>query len=77
MSVSPDALPLLEMVEIKGEVGRDYYRQISAPMWFREVHSRLTEGTYDCEFDFAWDMRLIFKNCMQYNHSSSDLHQGA
>lgn len=75
--VSPDALPFLEMVPLTGTLGQDYYSIITAPMWFREVHSRLVEGTYDVEFDFAWDMRLIFKNCMTYNAVGSELYEAA
>lgn len=77
LAVSPDALPFLEMVPLSGPVGPQYYAVITSPMWFREVHTRLVEGTYDVEFDFAWDMRLIFKNCMEYNTAGSELYQAA
>jgi hypothetical protein len=77
LAVSPDALPFLDMVPLTGPVGQSYYSIITAPMWFREVHSRLVEGTYDVEFDFAWDMRLIFKNCMEYNLKGSELYESA
>jgi hypothetical protein len=77
LAVSPDALPFLEMVPQAGPIGQSYYSVITAPMWFREVHSRLVEGTYDVEFDFAWDMRLIFKNCMEYNTAGSELYEAA
>jgi len=28
-------------------------------MWLKEVHARLAGGTYDNEYDFAWDVRPI------------------
>lgn len=77
LCVSPDALPFLEQVPLSGAVGVDYYKVITAPMWLREVHSRLVDGTYDVEFDFAWDMRLIFKNCTEYNSPDSELYLAA
>jgi hypothetical protein len=46
-------------------------------MWLREVHNRLVEGTYDNEFDFAWDVRLIFQNCCEYNERNSELYNAA
>jgi hypothetical protein len=46
-------------------------------MWLREVHSRLVDGTYDYVYDFAWDVRLVFANCMEYNAPNSDLCKAA
>jgi len=77
LCISPDALAFLEQVPLTGTIGVDYYTAITAPMWLREVHSRLSDGTYDIEFDFAWDVRLIFKNCMEYNSADSELYKCA
>lgn len=46
-------------------------------MWLKEVHTRLIDGAYDNEFDFSWDIRLIFSNCMLYNAVDSDLYKAA
>ena len=46
-------------------------------MWLQEIYHRLASGTYDNEFDFAWDMRLVFANCMLYNAPESELHKAA
>lgn len=77
LCVSPDSTDFLEQVPVNSEEGAQYYRTIPAPMWLREVHSRLVSGTYDNEFDFAWDMRLIFRNCMEYNASGSHVYHSA
>jgi hypothetical protein len=73
MSVSPDAVPFLDQIPMEGSIGQDYYSVIKSPMWLTEVHSRLMDGIYDNEFDFAWDVRLIFRNCTEYNASGSAL----
>ena len=55
----------------------DYYKVIKSPLWLREVHTRLEDGLYDNEYDFAWDIRLIFANCLTYNAPLSHLHTAA
>lgn len=72
--VSPDCVPFLEQVPLDMT---DYYAVIQSPMWLREVHNRLSDGSYDNEFDFAWDMRLIFRNCKEFNVSNSALYKQA
>lgn len=77
LCVSTDAEPFLEQVSQSERIANDYYEIIKSPMWLREIHSRLTDGTYDNEFDFAWDVRLIFRNCRQYNLKGSNLYKAA
>lgn len=72
--VSPDCVPFIEQVPLDMT---DYYAVIQSPMWLREVHNRLSDGSYDNEFDFAWDMRLIFRNCKEFNVSNSALYKQA
>lgn len=72
--ISPDCQDFLEQVSSEFV---DYYKNISSPMWFREIYNRLNEGTYDNEFDFAWDMRLVFRNCKMYNAPNSTLYKSA
>ena len=77
LCISPLILDFLEPYPLNVAGAADYYRVIKAPMWLREVHSRLADGAYDNEFDFAWDMRLIFSNCLSYNAVDSELHIAA
>ena len=46
-------------------------------MWMREIHNRLADGSYDNEFDFAWDVRLVFANCLGYNSPDSAIFHAA
>ena len=41
------------------------------------MYNRLRDGAYDNEFDFAWDTRLVFQNCMLYNDKGSELYLSA
>lgn len=77
LCVSKDAEPFLEQVPMNDKIATDYYTVIKSPMWLREVHTRLLDGTYDNEFDFAWDIRLIFRNCKDYNLKGSTLYKAA
>ena len=77
LCTSPFIVDFLEPYPLHITGAADYYRVIKAPMWLRLVHSRLVEGTYDNEFDFAWDVRLVFANCCEYNAPQSELHIAA
>ena len=74
LCASQRIVPFLEQMDVDSEQGRDYYQVVRAPMWLREIHRRLLAGTYDWEFDFAWDVRLVFQNCMSYNLPGSELY---
>jgi hypothetical protein len=56
---------------------KSYLKIIKAPMWLNEVYGRLIDGMYDNEYDFAWDMRLIFQNAMTYNDPNSEVYISA
>lgn len=75
LCIEPDCLPFFDPVV--GDLAAHYDSVIVAPMWLREVHARLVEGAYEDEFDFAFDMRLIFRNCMRYNAPGSLLYLSA
>jgi Bromodomain len=77
LCTSPFILDFLEPYPLNLAGAADYYRVIKSPMWLREVHSRLVDGAYDNEFDFAWDVRLVFSNCCLYNAQDSDLYKAA
>eukprot|EP01041_Mallomonas_annulata_P002458 gene2458-4777_t len=70
-----DSIPFLEEVPHAG--GTEYYRQIKSPMWLREVRNKLVNGIYNNEFEFAWDVRLVFSNCMKFNLQGSELYDQA
>ncbi len=77
LCIHPDVLHFIDPVPQNGTIGQEYYKLIKAPMWLREVHNRLVSGVYDSEFDFAWDVRLIFQNCQLFNKPGSDLYNKA
>ena len=62
LCISPLVIDFLEPHPLNVAGAADYYRTIAAPMWMKEIHSRLKHGSYDNEFDFAWDMRLVRHN---------------
>ncbi|RYG59176.1 hypothetical protein EON64_20500, partial [archaeon] len=77
LCISPDAPPFLDAVDPQSDIGVAYYEAIKAPMWIREVHSRLLRGDYESEFDFAWDVRLVFRNCQIFNREDSALYMAS
>lgn len=77
LCIHADVIHFINPVPQNGTIGQEYYKLIKAPMWLREVHSRLVSGVYDSEFDFAWDVRLIFENCQRFNKPGSDLYNKA
>ena len=77
IACADSAAPYREKPNLSAAEMKEYRKVVDAPMWLREVHTRLTNGAYDNEFDFAWDMRLIFTNAMQYNAAGSALFENA
>lgn len=77
LCISPDSVPFLEQVPLNTTEGINYYKIITAPMWLREVHRRLITGQYENEYDYAWDMRLIFRNCRTYNLPNSEIYEAS
>lgn len=69
--------PFLDKINPSTPEGKEYYNLIKAPMWFSEVHARLIEGAYANEYEFMFDVELIFENCMSYNKSDSALYLSA
>ena len=77
LCIHPLVTPFLERIDPYSAEGKEYYRDIRAPMWLSEVHKRLVEGAYNSEFEFMFDVRLVFANCMGYNTPDSTLYQSA
>jgi hypothetical protein len=74
----PFIMPFLECIPVTNQkASLAYYTAITAPMWLREVHNRLDQGTYEYVYDFAWDVRLVFTNCFEYNLAGSALYEAA
>eukprot|EP00616_Rhizochromulina_sp_CCMP1243_P010011 CAMPEP_0118971006 /NCGR_PEP_ID=MMETSP1173-20130426/7771_1 /TAXON_ID=1034831 /ORGANISM="Rhizochromulina marina cf, Strain CCMP1243" /LENGTH=217 /DNA_ID=CAMNT_0006920431 /DNA_START=30 /DNA_END=683 /DNA_ORIENTATION=+ len=67
-----DSLPFREPVQWR-ELGLDDYPLIiKQPMSLKDVKEKLAAGQYRSPNECAEDIRLIWKNCMQYNQDGSD-----
>jgi len=51
----------------------DYFEIIKKPMDFTTVMENNESGVYESAEDFIADVRLIFKNCYQYNSPADDI----
>ena len=51
----------------------DYHEIIKKPMDFSTVMENNESGAYESADDFIADVRLIFKNCYQYNSPADDI----
>lgn len=67
-----DAEPFREPVDWKSLGLFDYPQIIKKPMDLGQVKRKLETGKYGTIHDAAEDVRLIWKNCMQYNADGSD-----
>lgn len=52
----------------------DYYKKIDRPMDLTKVEIKLKTGQYESGYDFAMDVRLIWKNSFTYNEKGSDIY---
>ncbi|KAF7889393.1 uncharacterized protein EAF01_010886 [Botrytis porri] len=59
------AWPFLEPVDVKQV--EDYYTVVKHPMDLQTMQQKLDEGLYDTPKAFVEDVKLIIKNCRQYN----------
>ncbi|KAK8812323.1 hypothetical protein WA158_007557 [Blastocystis sp. Blastoise] len=55
----------------------DYPKIIKQPMDLGTVSKKLSNGEYKDIHEFAFDMRLIWRNCMTYNDDESDIYADA
>lgn len=69
-----DAEPFREPVDWKSLGLFDYPQVIKKPMDLGLVKKNLNDGKYKTVHDAADDVRLIWKNCMQYNADGSDFY---
>ncbi|OMJ92340.1 hypothetical protein SteCoe_4890 [Stentor coeruleus] len=52
----------------------DYYKKIDRPMDLNKVETKLKTGQYESGYNFAMDVRLIWKNSFTYNEKGSDIY---
>ena len=70
LAASPGAEYFLEensfqqSLEASGNSGNNIFKPL---IWLRMIHEQLVQGTYENEFEFAWDMRYLFKQGLQYS----------
>ena len=53
----------------------DYPEIVAEPMDFQTIKDKLDDDKYSTMNSFAYDMRLVFKNCMKYNRPDSELYK--
>ncbi|KAA8539341.1 hypothetical protein F0562_026033 [Nyssa sinensis] len=71
------AWPFMHPVDVEGLGLHDYYEVIDRPMDFSTIKNQMEakDGTgYKNVRDIYVDMRLVFKNAMNYNDEKSDVH---
>ena len=69
----PETEPFHEPVDWKGLNLPDYPLIITKPIDFGTISNRLDTNKYPSAQEFAYDMRLVFKNAKQYNTPGSNL----
>lgn len=70
----PDAEPFREPVDWKSLALYDYPQIIKKPMDLSQIKRNIENNKYGSINDAAEDVRLIWKNCMQYNADGSDFY---
>jgi len=55
----------------------DYPEIIKEPMDLGTIEDKLNQGKYQNPDSFAYDVRLVWKNAMQYNRADSDIYRTA
>ncbi|KAJ0045811.1 hypothetical protein Pint_06096 [Pistacia integerrima] len=68
------AWPFMQPVDVKGLGLDDYYEVIDKPMDFSTIKKQMEAKDYKNVREICTDVRLIFKNAMQYNDDKSDVH---
>jgi hypothetical protein len=68
----PDSGPFREPVDWRGLELYDYPDIIKKPMDLGTIHRKLERKQYSCAAEAAYDIRLVWKNCMTYNAEGSD-----
>jgi len=69
-----DAEPFRDPVDWKSLALFDYPQIIKKPMDLRKIKRNIDQRKYSSINDAADDVRLVWKNCMQYNADGSDFY---
>lgn len=69
--------PFLDPVDADALGIPDYYTVIKHPMDLNTIHTKLCLKKYRTVYDFANDVKLVWKNCFTYNQEGSDVHNYA
>ena len=69
LAASPGAIHFLEENSMQQSEGSSSSSNFKPLIWLRMIHEQLVQGTYESEFEFAWDMRFLFKSGLQYSQS--------
>jgi hypothetical protein len=64
-------------VDVDGLGLHDYPDIITEPMDIMQIKEGVAEGKYSTVNSFAYDLRLVWKNCMRYNRPDSELYETA
>jgi hypothetical protein len=70
-----EAEPFREPVDWKTLGLFDYPQLIKKPMDLGQIKDKLEKNEYNSLHDAAEDVRLVWKNCMQYNADGSDFYK--
>ncbi|KAK8791691.1 hypothetical protein WA588_002001 [Blastocystis sp. NMH] len=70
----PESSAFLEPVPWKEWGLDDYPRIIKQPMDLGTVNRKITTGEYKDIYEFAYDMRLIWRNCCTYNQEGAEIY---
>lgn len=70
----PDAEPFAEPVDWRQLELYDYPEIVKEPMDLGTIKRRIERGHYETAAQCADDIRLVWRNCMEYNQEGSDFY---
>ncbi|CRH03041.1 bromodomain protein, putative [Plasmodium relictum] len=65
-------IPVLEDKSISDNIKEEYKMKIKKPMDYTTISKNLYDGIYKRPIDFYSDMKLIYKNCLDFNPGISE-----